>query len=421
MPNSPTTPADAAQIAPSTAAPPGHAPVLIRADLGGQVLGSVVVDGWLRARAHGGLRIEAEVNEGHLRLLAHTMSLKYGYLRLPFGGAKAAVAGDPEAERTLRQALVNRFALAVAPLLRSRAYVPAADMGTDEELIRGAMRAAGAPLSPRQLRVARSGDHTAWTVFHTLRLTAAAMHLPLAGLTASLQGLGKVGAPLALLLAAADVRVVAVSTTRGALYNPDGLDLPRLIAHAAHAGPRVVEDPAYGTRLQVDSLPGLPVGVLLPCAGVHTLHAGNAEAVQARIICPGANQPATVEAEESLVRRGKMVIPDFLANYGGVLGSVLEFACLPVPRVREILQAHVESHLPRLLALADERQAPLREVAESLAMTRYRSMAEQGAGRRTGYGLVDLGVWMYHRGLIPSAIFSSFAARAILRRLAWEA
>ena len=395
--------------------------VVIHADSGGTRLGSLAIDRWFRSRAHGGLRIEPLVREDILCALAHTMTLKYGYLRLPFGGAKGAVAGDPDAERSTRQGLLDRYAQAIGPLLRSRAFVPAADMGTDEDLIRGAMRASGSPLSPRQLKVARSGDHTAWTVFHTLRAAAAYLGLSVRGKTAALEGFGKVGLPLARLLAEAGVRVVAISTARGALYDPDGLDIPRLAACADRIGSRVVEDSALGRRQPPDTLAAMPVDILLPCAGVHSLHAGNAALVHARLICPGANNPATPDAEALLTDQGKLVVPDFLANYGGVLGSVLEFARLPQHRIRRLMKEHVEAHLPRLLALAKDRREPLRAVGESLAMARYQTMVEEWACQRRGPRLVDLGVWMYHRGLVPAALFSRLAAPSLERRLAWEA
>ena len=354
-------------------------PFVTRASDGGGVLGYVVIDSKLRGRAHGGLRLSLDVSQEQLSALARTMTLKYGYLRLPFGGAKAGAVGDPDAPAERRQELLNRFLQAITPLLRSKVYVPAPDMGTDSTMIRTAMQAAGAYVSPRQMKVSRSGEYTALTVFHSLRLGAASRGMELAGKSAAIEGFGKVGAPLARMLAEAGVRVVAVSSSRGGLYDPQGLDVTRLAELAASGGSNFVDQAGMGTKIPCDVLLSLPVDFLLPCAGFHSIH--DRADVQARVVCPGANNPITPAAEASLVHRGVMLIPDFVANCGGVLGSVLEFACLPFPSIRDMVAAHVAEHLPRLIGLATQQGNSLRETAEGFALRRFQAMETESFRR----------------------------------------
>jgi glutamate dehydrogenase (NAD(P)+) len=243
--------------------------------------------------------------------------------------------------------------------------------------------------------------------------------MELAGKSAAIEGFGKVGAPLARMLAEAGVRVVAVSTSRGGLHDPQGLDVIRLGEMAASGGSHFVDQAGMGTKIPSDELLALPVDYLLPCAGFHSIH--DRADVQARVVCPGANNPITPTAEASLMRRGVLVIPDFVANCGGVLGSVLEFACLPFPRIREMVAAHVTEHLPCLIGLAEQQGGSLRETAEGFALRRFHTMEGESSGGGSRLSVQELGMWLYHRGLVPAWFFARMAEPVLRRRLGWHA
>ncbi|OGO47020.1 MAG: hypothetical protein A2W34_08490 [Chloroflexi bacterium RBG_16_64_32] len=385
----------------------------------GLPMGCVVIDSTLRARAHGGLRMSSTVDEPELRDLARSMTLKYGYLRQPFGGAKAGVRADPEAPPEERRERLARFAEAAAPLLRSRAYVPAPDMGTDVDDIRLVLRSAGVPVSPRQLRVSRSGYYTAVTTFCSLQEAAVIAGVTLKGARATIEGFGKVGSALAGLLAAAGVRVVAISTSRGALYDPSGLDIERLTALATSSGSIVVQRYQDAQSLPANALPTLPADVLLPCAGYHSIDAAVATHIHARIVCSGANNSLTSDAELDLLRRGVVVVPDFVANCGGVLGSVLEFASIGTPEIESTLRLHTQTHVGRILSSARKQAVSPRQVAETLAMRRFQTMAD--GGRSGGAARVfEFGMSLYRKGLVPASLFAALARPALHRRLAWQ-
>lgn len=383
-------------------------------------LGFIAVDSLIRARAHGGLRMAPVVGEDELRALARTMTLKYGFLRMPFGGAKGGVQGDPEAPAAVRQAILSAFARALAPLLQSRLYAPAPDMGTNAADIRRVYQVAGVPVSSRQLRVEQSGRHTALTVFHSARRAAKAMGLPLAGSRVAIEGFGKVGGSLAGLLHSAGACVVAVSTTSGAAYDPAGLDVERMRALAAEHGRMAVQVYGRKTWLPSAALLELPVEILLPCGGFESIHAGNAGSIRARLICPGANNPLASEAEETLSGRGVWIIPDFVANCGGVLGSVLAFAALPPAEIEGLLERQINTHLGRLLAEAERRRVPLRTVAEVVALRRFEEMRQASARPGLTGKVFSLGMTLYRAGLVPRPVFAALARRSVIRRMRWD-
>jgi glutamate dehydrogenase (NAD(P)+) len=394
--------------------------LLITVGDGSDPLGFVAIDSLIRGRAHGGLRLSPVVDGTELRALARTMTLKYGFLRLPFGGAKGGVRGDPEAPPEVRAALLTAFGRAVAPLLQARVYAPAPDMGTDAADIRRVDSAAGVYLSPRQLRVSRSGQYTALTVFHSARQAAQQIGLPLEGSRVAIEGFGKVGAPLARLLASAGARVIAVSTSSGAVHNPDGLDLDRLTALAADLGTRAVQVYDRQGVLPSPAILELPVDILLPCAGFESIHSGNVDAVQARMICPGANNPISTSAETTLYGRQILVVPDFVANCGGVLGSVLEFASLPADEIDALLQHQIDNHLGHLLAEARRQSVPVRQVAELLALHRFDQMRRADAQSGLSGRLFERGMGLYRRGWVPAGVFAALARRVVQRRMRWD-
>ena len=383
-------------------------------------LGFVAVDSLIQDRAHGGLRMAPVVREHELSSLAHTMTLKYGFLRMPFGGAKGGVRGDPEAAAAVREAVLSAFGLALAPLLQARIYAPAPDMGTDAADIRRVYQVAGVPVSSRQLRVEQSGRHTALTVFHSARRAAEVIGLSLAGSRVAIEGFGKVGDSLAGLLHNAGASVVAISTTAGAAYDPDGLDLGCMCALAAEHGRMAVQVYGRKTWLPSAALLELPVDILLPCAGYESIHTGNADRIRARLVCPGANNPVAPGAEEALRGRGVLIIPDFVANCGGVLGSVLAFASLPPAEIERLLERQIDSHLGGLLAEAERQHLPLRTVAEAIALRRFDEMRQASARAGLTGGVFSLGMTLYRAGLVPRPVFAALARRSVIRRMRWD-
>ncbi len=383
--------------------------VLHRIASGGRPLGFVAIDSTVAGRARGGLRLALDVGEAEILGAARAMTLKYGLLGLPQGGAKAGVLGDPEAPVAEKRARLAAFAAAAAPLLRERAYVPDADLGTSSADIRAMVESLGQRVGPREWGANRSGTYTAHSCLGALEAIAERRGTPLAGQRVAIEGFGKVGACLAELLAARGARVVAISTSRGALYREAGLDVARLVARAAEKGSAFVEDEAE--RIACGALLELAVDLLLPCARFQSLNAGNVERVTAPVVCAGANDPVSPEAEHALFARGAVHPPDFVSNCGGVLGGTLEFAGVAPGRVATLVQAAVRRYTAALLERAAcERVAP-RVVAERDALQRH-ARVRRGAERPgLRQRVLGLGIEAYRRGLVPAPLMALVAPR----------
>jgi glutamate dehydrogenase (NAD(P)+) len=382
---------------------------------GARLLGYVAIDSTVAGRARGGLRMVEDLGEDEIRGAAHAMTLKYGLLDLPQGGAKAGIIGDGEAPPAEKRRLLLDFARAAAPLLYERRYVPDADLGTTAHDVRWMMEALGATVRPRDWRTNRSGDHTARSVLATAIALRTRRGASLAGSHVAIEGFGKVGTSLARLLHERGARVVAISTSRGAVHRPEGLDVPRLLARAGEVGSRVVED--QPDRIAREALLELPVDLLFPCARFHGIHAGNVERVAATAICAGANDPVSPDAEAVLVRRGIEYPPDFVSNCGGVLGGTLEFAGAGFEAIGILIEAQVQRIVRDLMARADRQGVAPRALAESDALARHAAVREAAEHPTLAQRLVAVGVECYRRRWVPEKVVGWLATRWMARRL----
>jgi len=371
---------------------------------GGEPLGLVCVDSTVNGRARGGLRLLPDVTLHELELLARAMTLKYGFLGLPQGGAKAGVFGDPDGPPHERAACLRRFAEAAAPLLRSRAYVPDSDMGTTGAEIQAMLEAVNIRVARREYRGSRSGLYTAATVFASARAAAAATGLALPGCRVAIEGFGRVGQPLARMFARAGANVVAIATRQGGVHNPRGLDVEAVADRIRAGGEGAVAAAGLGDPIGATDAKLVPSDVLCPCARHESITLADAGAIEARVISCGANSPITPDAEGRLWERGILCVPDFVANAGGVLGGTMEFAGW---RTGEILDFCDQRFRPRVAALFEEARhagTPMRDAAEAFAMKRFadvKRLAEQPSWRRGG---TQAALAAYRQGWLPGRL-----------------
>jgi glutamate dehydrogenase (NAD(P)+) len=299
------------------------------------LVGHRVQHNFSRGPAKGGLRYHPAVDLDEVRALAMWMTWKCALVQLPYGGAKGGVAIDPKAYSAAeRERLTRRLTSELMPILGPDRDVPAPDVGTDEQTMAWIMDtfsvAAGHTVpgivTGKPLSVGGSlGRATATSqgVVHCVSAVLEEHGRTLAGATAAVQGFGKVGLHAARILHAAGARVVAVSDQLGAVRAEAGLDVPALVAHAAEAG--TVAGFPGGQDLTGDDVLFAEVDVLVPAAVEGVLHEGNAERVRARFVVEGANGPTTTGADAMLADRGVVVVPDILANAGGVVVSYFEW------------------------------------------------------------------------------------------------
>ena len=284
-----------------------------------------------RGPGKGGIRFHPAVDAREVTALAAGMTLKTAVAGLPFGGAKGGVRCDPrrlslgELER-----LTRRYTVEIAPLLGPDLDIPAPDVNTDGRVMAWLLDTlamlkgidVSTSVTGKPLSVGGTKGHSGATSTGVLVCARAAfkeLGLDFVGGRAVVQGFGKVGGPLAFLLASAGMRVVAVSDIDGATYNQGGLDPAALADHVAAAGTVAGFD--GGDVIDPDEIWEVPAELCVPAALAGSIDLEAAGRLRAPVVVEAANGPTTPEADHVLEDRGIHVVPDILANAGGVTAS----------------------------------------------------------------------------------------------------
>jgi len=259
--------------------------------------------------------------------------------------------------------------------------------------------------TPRRSKGKKSGFYTALGVMVAIEASLAVDKIDPAEVTVAIEGFGAVGASLAFLLDQKKrSRVVAVSTTKGALFDPHGLDVPELVRLREKYGNRSVEEYQGAERISNEDLLTLEVNVLAPCAGQYTITEKNVDRIKAQYICPGANNPVTADAENTLAVRGVVSIPYFTANCGGVLGNKMEILDVHDTFIETAIRAKNRSRIEQLIRLARHRKQPMYSIAEQYALERFQRMQKGMEALTMKDRLHRVGLKIFNAGIIPSAV-----------------
>jgi glutamate dehydrogenase (NAD(P)+) len=288
-----------------------------------------------RGPAKGGIRYHPAVTQDEIKALAMWMTWKCALMGLPFGGAKGGVVCDPkllsagELER-----LTRRYTTEIINEIGPEKDIPAPDVGTDAQVMAWIFDTysmnvghsvlgvvTGKPLSLGG-SVGRDGA-TARGALYCIRTALQKQGGRLPDTRIAVQGFGNVGRNLARLLAEEGARIVALSDSKGGVANPYGIDVQAAIAHKAEHG--MLNGLPGADAITNEELIELECDVLAPCALEQVITADNAPRIRARMVCEGANGPTTPEADEILEDRDVFVLPDVLANAGGVVVSYFEW------------------------------------------------------------------------------------------------
>lgn len=338
-----------------------------------------------RGPMKGGLRFHPAVDLDEVRALASLMTWKTAVVDLPFGGAKGGIDCDPlqlspgELER-----LTRSFVVRVHGFIGPHQDIPAPDVNTNAQVMTwimdeyskfhgftpGVVTGKPVELGGSKGRESATGQGVA-----LIAARAAMDHgLTLRGATVAVQGFGNVGGWAAHFLAEQGARVVAVSDVQGGVYDERGLDVGALRARAARREP--VGGAGIGERITNEELLALDVDILVPAALGGVIDRGNADAVRARLIIEGANAPITPEADRRLEERGITIVPDILANTGGVTVSYFEWVQnlqqfrWPLKRVVEELTYMLDTAYDSVQGLASAEGVSLRLAAYMLGIRR---------------------------------------------------
>ena len=288
-----------------------------------------------RGPSKGGIRYHPDVTLDEVKALAMWMTWKCALMGIPFGGAKGGVVCDPKKlSRGELERMTRRYTSEIINDIGPERDIPAPDVGTDASVMAWIFDTysmnkghsvlgvvTGKPLTiggslGREEATARGG-------LYALREAIRQQELRFQDLTVAIQGFGNVGSHLARLLAEQGATIIAISDSRGGLHNPNGIDIQAALAHKQETG--ALEGLRESEPITNEELVLLECDVLAPCALEQVVTAENADQVRARIVCEGANGPLTPMADEILEDRGVVILPDVLANAGGVVVSYFEW------------------------------------------------------------------------------------------------
>ncbi len=284
----------------------------------------------------GGLRFAPDVGLDEVRALAMLMTWKCALVNLPFGGAKGGVSVDPDALSDCElENLTRRFTSELGSFIGPDRDIPAPDMGTDARVMAWIMdtysmshgRTVPAVVTGKPVSVGGSlGRYkaTGRGVLITMEELGRRRRENIAGLGVAIQGFGQVGSVMAELLHAAGATVLAVSDAECGYYNPRGLDIPALLQHRSPGG-RILEPPSGAERVTNAELLELECDYLIPAAVGGVITRRNADRIRATIVVEAANAPVSPDGEQILMGNGVTLMPDILANAGGVTVSYMEW------------------------------------------------------------------------------------------------
>lgn len=361
--------------------------------------GFLVIDNTALGPGKGGIRMTPTVSAEEVFKLARTMTWKSALAEIPFGGAKAGIVAEPKAlPQEERKALIQGFARALKPLSPSL-YIAGPDVGTSMEEMRWYAEANGRLASctgkPADMCVkpgVKCGiphefGSTGFGVAHAVVEAAGFIGLDIKGATLAVEGFGNVGTFVIRHLTEQGARLVAVSDRKGAIHNPEGLDPKRLIEVKESTGSVVNYTPGQG--IPGKELFELKVDILIPAAMPEVINRENVGRVQARMVAEASNIPMSPDIEEVLYKRDVLVIPDFVANAGGVISSYAEYRGYNPKKMFDIVRRKIVKNVRQVLKSSRERNIKPRDAALEITKERVRKAMEAkgqliGAGHERG-------------------------------------
>ncbi|HSA85118.1 MAG TPA: Glu/Leu/Phe/Val dehydrogenase [Nitrospira sp.] len=331
-----------------------------------------------RGPSKGGVRYHPDVNLGEVAALAMWMTWKCALAGLPYGGAKGGVAVTPKQLSSAElQRLTRRYAAEIFPLIGPDKDVPAPDVGTDAQIMAWMMDtysqqvgfAVPGVVTGKPLSIGGSlgrEEATGRGVVYVTQEMLRHLELSIEDATVAIQGFGNVGSHTARIMQQQGARVIAVSDIHGGIYNPKGLDIMELL----HRDPnQPLHDTKLGDAITNEDLLRLECTILVPAALSEQITSKNASSLRCRILSEGANGPTTLEADRILSDKGIFVIPDILANSGGVIVSYFEWVqdlqrfFWSAKDIQDRLHDIITSAFQRTLHFSTERNVSMRMAA----------------------------------------------------------
>jgi glutamate dehydrogenase/leucine dehydrogenase len=334
----------------------------------------VTVDNTACGPAIGGIRMAPDVGAEEAFRLARAMTLKNAAAGLAHGGGKAVIFGDPRMPLAEKERVIRAFARAIADITD---YIPGPDMGTNEQCMAWIKDEIGRAVGlPRVLGGIPLDEIGATGLGLATAVAAAKDHIgfDIKGARVAIQGFGAVGKHAARFLAQRGTILVAASDTHGTLADPDGLDVSALISLKDRGGK--LTDHPKGRKLDPDAIIDAECDIWIPAARPDVVRADNVGRLRTRLVAQGANIPFTLEAERYLHERKVLVLPDFIANAGGVICAAVEFHGGSEAGALSTIAEKIDGNVREVLAAAKRAGTMPRQAALAIAQGRVAAAME---------------------------------------------
>lgn len=331
----------------------------------------LVVDNVARGPSIGGVRMAPNVSALECFRLARTMTFKNASAGLPHGGGKAVLYGDPKIEKPKKSQLIRALA---SSLRNVKEYIFTPDMGTNEECMAWVKdeigRVVGLPEELGGIPLDEIGA-TGWGIYHATDVALRHLDFELDGARVVIQGFGAVGKHAARFLTKNGAILVGIADSSASIYNPDGLDLEKLVAFK-ESGQSFLEF-SQGRVQDRDSVVDFECDIWIPAARPDVINETNVDRLKTKLIVEGANIPITLAAERKLSEKGILYIPDFIANAGGVICAATEYAGGNQTMAMNNIEDKIRRNTEQVLKSAFDRNLSLREAANELAVDRVKT------------------------------------------------
>jgi glutamate dehydrogenase/leucine dehydrogenase len=330
----------------------------------------VAIDNIACGPSIGGIRMAPDVSAEEAFRLARAMTMKNAAAGLPHGGGKSVIFGDPRMAAAQKELLIRAFARAIRDL---NEYIPGPDMGTDERCMAWIKdeigRAVGLPPEIGGIPLDEIGA-TGWGLKVSVEVASKFCGLDLKGARVVIQGFGSVGKHAARFLAAQGTILVAACDSHGTLHHANGIDVARLI-QLKDAGKSVMDYPE-GEKLGVDAVIDIACDIWIPAARPDVIRKDNVHRLRTKLVPQGANIPFTLEAERILHEKGVLIVPDFIANAGGVICAAVEYHGGTQNQAFASIEEKIRSNTEQVLEHARKSGTVPRQAAIELAERRVR-------------------------------------------------
>jgi glutamate dehydrogenase (NAD(P)+) len=330
----------------------------------------VAIDNVARGPSIGGIRMAPDVSAEEAFRLARAMTLKNSAANLPHGGGKSVIFGDPKMDASKKEQLIRAFARAIRDLVE---YIPGPDMGTDERCMAWIKdeigRAVGLPPEFGGIPLDEIGA-TGLGLKASVEAAMKYCDFPLEGARVVIQGFGSVGKHAARFLGEKGTVLVAASDSRGTIFNPKGINVARLIA-LKDSGKGVTDYPD-GQKFDADAVIDIECEIWIPAARPDVIRRDNVARLKTKLVPQGANIPFTAEAERILHKAGTLVLPDFIANAGGVICAAVEYHGGTQAQALHTIEEKIRANTEEVLANAKKNGSLPRQAAVALAEARVK-------------------------------------------------